>query len=85
MESLSVFFEKEYYLPWRDLSSLLGFNKRCSLDLNSSLKHFNHHNFWGQILGQAIVGKFQPRNMENSKSYFEAYASWGSYDFVSYR
>ena len=59
-----MFLKKEFYLPWRDLSSLLGFHKRCSLDLNASLCHFNRHKFWGEILGQAVVGKFQSRNMD---------------------
>jgi hypothetical protein len=48
----------------KELSLLLGFHKKCLLDLNHFLSHFNHHKFWGEILGQAVVGKFQPRNME---------------------
>ena len=55
-------FEIEYFLTWKDLSSHLGFHKKCSNDLDHSLKKFNRHKFWGEISGQVIVGKFSPRN-----------------------
>ena len=38
------------------------FHKRYSIDLDHSLKGFNHHNVWGAISGQSVVGKFQPHN-----------------------
>jgi hypothetical protein len=56
-------FEKEYYLTWRNLSSHIGFNTRCSIDLDHALKDINHHEFWRMISSQNIVGKFQPWNM----------------------
>jgi hypothetical protein len=56
-------FEKEYFLAWKNLASYLGFNAKCSIDLNYSLRGFNRHEFWRIILGQNVVGKFQPRNM----------------------
>ena len=40
----------------------LGFNKRCSIDLDHTLKGFSRHKFWGEILGQVVVGKFSPLN-----------------------
>ena len=33
-------FEKEYYLTWRNLSSHIGFNTRCSIDLRSCSQWF---------------------------------------------
>jgi hypothetical protein len=56
-------FEKEYFLTWKNLTSHLGFNAKCSIDLCYSLKGFNHHKFWRVILGQNVVAKFQPHNM----------------------
>jgi hypothetical protein len=56
-------FEKEYYLTWKNLSSHLGFNTKCSIDLDYSLRGFNHHEYWRVILGQNVVSKFQPHNM----------------------
>ena len=42
-------FEIEYFLTWKDLSSHLGFHKKCSVDLDHSLKSFNRHKFWGDF------------------------------------
>jgi hypothetical protein len=38
-------FEKEYFLRWKNLSIHLGFNSKCSIDLNYSVKGFNCHAF----------------------------------------
>ena len=38
-------FEKERNLTWRNLSSHLGFNAKCSIDLDYSLRGFNRHEF----------------------------------------
>jgi hypothetical protein len=38
-------FEKEYFLTWKNLSIHLGFNSKCSINLNYSVKGFNHHAF----------------------------------------
>jgi hypothetical protein len=51
-------FEKQYYLAWRNLSSFLGFNTICSIDLNHTLKGFNRHEFWRVLSSQNVVGKF---------------------------
>ena len=56
-------FEQEYFLIWRDLSSHLGFNRKCSIDLDHALRGFNRHEFWREFSGQNAVGKFQPCNM----------------------
>ena len=56
-------FKKEYYLTWRNLSSHIGFNTRCSIDLDHALKGFNRHEIWRMNYSQNIVCKFQPRNM----------------------
>jgi hypothetical protein len=55
-------FEIEYFVSWNDLSLHLGFNKRCSIDLDHFLKGLNCHKFWGEISSQVVVGKFSPRN-----------------------
>jgi hypothetical protein len=46
-----------------DLSSHIGFQRKCSIDLDHPLKGFNRHEFWKEISGQNIVVKFQPHNM----------------------
>ena len=56
-------FEKEYYLTWRNLNSHIGFNIRCSIDLDHALRGFNRHEFWIMISSENVVGKFQPQNM----------------------
>jgi hypothetical protein len=56
-------FKQEYFLTWKNLSSHLGFHRKCSIDLDHSLKGFNRHEFWREVFGQNIVGKFQPRNI----------------------
>jgi hypothetical protein len=56
-------FEHEYYFTWKNLTSHLGFSLRCSIDLDYSLKGFNRHEFWRVILGQNVIVKFQPRNL----------------------
>jgi hypothetical protein len=57
------FFKKEYFLTWKNLSIHLGFNSKCLIDLDYSLKGFNRHAFWKLISNQDVVGKFQPHNM----------------------
>ena len=51
-------FKQEYFLTWKDLSSHLGFQRKCSIDLDHSLRDFNHHEFWREISGQNIGGNF---------------------------
>ena len=62
MGLLSVFLNKNIILHG-EISVHLGFSTKCSIDLDHALKGFNHHEFWRVILGQNVVGKFQPRNM----------------------
>jgi hypothetical protein len=57
------FFDQEYYLTRRNLSSHLAFSIKCSINLDHALKGFNRHEFWRVISGQNVVGKLQPRNM----------------------
>jgi hypothetical protein len=38
-------FEKEYFLAWKNLASYLGFNAKCSIDLNYSHRGFNRYEF----------------------------------------
>jgi hypothetical protein len=42
-------FGKEYFLTWKNLAIHLGFNSKCSIDLNYSVKGFNRHTFWKLI------------------------------------
>jgi hypothetical protein len=37
------FFEKGYFLTWKNLIAHLGFNSKCSIDLDYSLKGFHRH------------------------------------------
>jgi hypothetical protein len=48
-------FGKEYFLTWKNLVIHLGFNSKCSVDLNYSIKGFNCHAFWKLILNQDVV------------------------------
>ena len=57
-------FEEEYFCTWKDLAQHIGFQRRCLIDLDHALRGFNRHKFWNEILGQVIVVKFQPRNMD---------------------
>ena len=56
-------FEEEHFCTWKDLAKHIGFQRRCLIDLDHALIGFNRHKFWNEILGQVVVGKFQPRNM----------------------
>ena len=53
-------FGIEYSLFWKDVAAHLGFNARCSINLDFSLSGYNRHSFWHLISGQNVVGKFQP-------------------------
>ena len=57
-------FEEEHFCTWKDLAQHIGFQRRCLIDLDHALRGFNRHKFWNKILGQFVVGKFQPRNMD---------------------
>ena len=56
-------FEIEYFCTLKDLGHHIGFQRKCSIDLDHALRGFNRHQFWREILGQNIIGEFQPRNM----------------------
>ena len=56
-------FEVEYYCTWKDLGQQIGFERKCSIDLNHALRGFNSHPVWREISDQNVVGKFQPHNM----------------------
>jgi len=53
-------FGIEYCLFWKDVAAHLGFNARCSINLDFSLCGYNRHSFWHLISRQNLVGKFQP-------------------------
>ena len=57
-------FEEEHFCTWKDLAQHIGSQRRCLIDLDLALRGFNGHKFWNEILGQVIVGKFQPHNMD---------------------
>jgi hypothetical protein len=38
-------FRNKYFLIWKNLAIHLGFNSKYSIDLNYSVKGFNHHAF----------------------------------------
>ena len=54
-------FGKEYLLSWKTLAGHLDFNKCWPISLEQACHGFNRHEFWGQISGQVIHGKFAPR------------------------
>ena len=45
----------------RNANSHLDFNKRWLISLEQACRGFNRHEFWGQISGQVVHGKFAPR------------------------
>lgn len=57
-------FGTNYNITWKEFSLHLGFNRKCSLDLDHAVKGFNRHNFWEDISGQAVTGKLSPRNAQ---------------------
>ena len=56
-------FGKEYLLSWKIFASHLDFNKHWPISLEQAYRGFNRHEFWGQILGQVVHGKFTPGAM----------------------
>ena len=57
-------FEIEYFCTWRDLAQHIGFHRKCLLDIDHAARRFDRHKFWNEILGQVIVEKFAPHNMD---------------------
>ena len=62
MGLVSVFLSNNI-ISHGEISVHLGFSTKCSIDLDHALRGFNRHQFWREILGQNIIGEFQPRNM----------------------
>jgi hypothetical protein len=56
-------FQKQYFCTWRDLATHIGFNTRCKLDLDPTVRGFDCHKFWAEISGLNVIGKFSPLNM----------------------
>jgi hypothetical protein len=56
-------FQKQYFCTWQDLATHIGFNTRCRLDLDPTVRGFDRHKFWAEIWGLNVIGKFSPLNM----------------------
>jgi hypothetical protein len=56
--------EVEYFCTWRVDANHIGFNQRCQIELDHVVTGFDRHRFWNEILGQVVVGKFSPINMD---------------------
>ena len=59
-----LLLEIEYFCTWRDLAQRIGFHRKCLIDIDHAVRGFDHYKFWNKILGQFVVGKFQPHNMD---------------------
>ena len=42
-------FGKDFSIPWREFSKLLGFNAQCVVDVDSALQDFNRVKLWREI------------------------------------
>ena len=51
----------DYFLSWKTFASHLDFNKRWPISLEQACRGFNRHEFWRQISGQVVHGRFAPR------------------------
>jgi hypothetical protein len=39
------FFGKEFYIPWKNFSGLLGFPVQCTVEVDSAIKDFDRNKF----------------------------------------
>ena len=42
-------FGKDFSIPWKQFSELLGFNAQCVVDIDSTLQDFDRTKFWREI------------------------------------
>lgn len=47
-------FKKEYSIPWRNLSDLLGFPNTCVIDVDTAIQDFDKMKFWKEIPNEDI-------------------------------
>jgi len=45
------FFGEEFSLSWKELSTVLGFHHKCSLDIEQATKGYHRESFWHTISG----------------------------------
>jgi hypothetical protein len=47
-------FEKEFSVPWKNFSGLLGFPTQCTIDVDSATKDFDRNKFWREISKEIV-------------------------------
>ena len=53
---------KEFSVPWKKFSELLGFHSQCIIDVNSAIQDFNRNKFWREISKEIVC--YHPRTNE---------------------
>jgi hypothetical protein len=43
------FFGKDFSVPWKNFSELLGFHAQCLIDADTALQDFDRMKFWREI------------------------------------
>jgi hypothetical protein len=59
------FFGNEYSFTWKELSMLLGFHHRCTIDVERALRGFHKESFWQSITGQTSYGGARCNDIQN--------------------
>ena len=48
-EVLFRLFGKDFSIPWKQFSELLGFHAQCVIDVNTAIQDFDRMKFWREI------------------------------------
>ena len=52
-------FRKEFSIPWKNFSELLGFHSQCIIDVDSAIQDFDRNKFWRDISKEIVC--YRPR------------------------
>jgi hypothetical protein len=58
-------FSEEFSISWKDLTTLLGFHHRCTLDVEKATRGFEKQSFWQSISGETTLGKPRCNDIQN--------------------
>ena len=47
-------FRKEFSIPWKNFSELLGFHSQCIIDVDSAIQDFDRNKFWREISKEIV-------------------------------
>jgi hypothetical protein len=55
-------FGKDFSVPWKNFSELLGFHAQCLIDVDTALQDFDRTKFWREISKELTC--YRPRTNE---------------------